>query len=102
VRNALQISLLLFAVAIASAPSLRAAGYPNQPVKVIVAFPAGGATDIATRLIAQNLSDRLGQQFYIENVGGVGGNLGMANAAATGDGYTNLFASSSIVVNPSL
>jgi tripartite-type tricarboxylate transporter receptor subunit TctC len=41
-------------------------------VKVIVPFPAGGVTDIATRLIAQKLSERLGQQFYIENIGGAG------------------------------
>ena len=85
------------------APALHAAGYPDRAVKVIVPFPAGGVTDIATRLIAQKLSERLGQQFYIENIGGAGGNLGMANAArAAGDGYTILFASSSIVVNPSL
>jgi tripartite-type tricarboxylate transporter receptor subunit TctC len=60
-------------------------------------------TDIVARLVAQKLSERLGQQFYIENIGGAGGNLGMANAARSpGDGYTILFASSSIVVNPSL
>src|SRR5690349_16117443 len=77
--------------------------YPDKPVKVIVPFPAGGVTDIATRLIAQKLSERLGQQFYVENVGGAGGNIGMAQAAhAAGDGYTILFSSSSIVVNPSL
>src|SRR5713101_6328107 len=77
--------------------------YPTKPVKIVVPFPPGGVTDIATRLIAQKLSERLGQQFYIENIGGAGGNLGMANAArAAGDGYTILFASSSIVVNPSL
>ena len=82
---------------------LHAAGYPDRAVKVIVPFPAGGVTDIATRLIAQKLSERLGQQFYIENIAGAGGNLGMANAArAPGDGYTILFSSSSIVVNPSL
>jgi tripartite-type tricarboxylate transporter receptor subunit TctC len=83
--------------------ALHAAGYPDRVVKVIVPFPAGGVTDIAARLITQKLSERLGQQFYIENIGGAGGNLGMANAArAAGDGYTMLFASSSIVVNPSL
>jgi len=77
--------------------------YPEKPVKVIVPFPAGGVTDIATRLITQKLSERLGQQFYVENVGGAGGNIGMGQAArAAGDGYTMLFASSSIVVNPSL
>ncbi|HEY7243150.1 MAG TPA: tripartite tricarboxylate transporter substrate binding protein [Xanthobacteraceae bacterium] len=96
------LALLAFA-AFASAPSLHAAGYPDHPVKVIVPFPAGGVTDIATRLITERLSQRLGQQFFIENVGGAGGNLGMANVAhAKGDGYTVLFASSSIVVNPSL
>ena len=77
--------------------------YPTKPVKIIVPFAAGGVTDIAGRLIAQKLSERLGQQFFIENQGGAGGNIGMANAAkAGGDGYTVLFASSSIVVNPSL
>jgi tripartite-type tricarboxylate transporter receptor subunit TctC len=60
-------------------------------------------TDIASRLVAQKLSERLGQQFYIENIAGAGGNLGMGNVArSAGDGYTILIASSSIVVNPSL
>jgi tripartite-type tricarboxylate transporter receptor subunit TctC len=77
--------------------------YPNKPVKVIVPFSAGGVTDIATRLITQKLSERLKQQFYVENVPGAGGNIGMAQVARQpGDGYTMLFASSSIVVNPSL
>ena len=54
-------------------------------------------------MIAQRLSERLGQQFFIENVPGAGGNLGMANVAkSAADGYTILLASSSIVVNPSL
>jgi tripartite-type tricarboxylate transporter receptor subunit TctC len=88
---------------LACAPASHAAGYPDHPVKVIVPFPAGGVTDLATRIIAQKLTERLGQQFFIENVGGAGGNIGMAEAAhAKGDGYTVLFASSSIVVNPSL
>lgn len=77
--------------------------YPTKPVKIIIPFPAGGVTDIAGRLIAQKLSEKLGQQFYIENIGGAGGNLGMANAARSpGDGYTILLSSSSVTVNPSL
>ena len=77
--------------------------YPDKPVKIIIPFPAGGVTDIAGRLIAQKLSEKLGQQFYIENIAGAGGNLGMSQVAkAPGDGYTVLFSSSSIVVNPSL
>src|SRR5436853_6669825 len=88
---------------VASAPDLHAAGYPDRSVKVIVPFPAGGVTDIATRVIALKLSERLKQQFYVENIGGAGGNLGMASAAhAPGDGYTILFTSSSIVGNARL
>jgi len=77
--------------------------YPNKPVKIIIPFPAGGVTDLGGRLIAQRLSEKLGQQFYIENVPGAGGNLGMAQVArAPGDGYTILLSSSSVTVNPSL
>ena len=77
--------------------------YPNKPVKIIIPFPAGGVTDLGGRLIAQRLSEKLGQQFYIENVPGAGGNLGMAQVARSpGDGYTILLSSSSVTVNPSL
>lgn len=77
--------------------------YPTKPVRVVVPFPAGGVTDLAARMIAQRVSERLGQQFFIENIAGAGGNTGMGNVARSpGDGYTVLVASSSIVVNPSL
>ncbi|MFL4968964.1 MAG: Bug family tripartite tricarboxylate transporter substrate binding protein, partial [Xanthobacteraceae bacterium] len=77
--------------------------YPSKPVRIIVPFPAGGPTDVVARLIGQKLSEKLGQQFVIENQGGAAGNLGMSAAAkAPGDGYTILFVSSSYVVNPSL
>jgi len=80
-----------------------AAGYPDHPVKIVVPFAAGGPTDVMARLVAQKLSERLGQQFYIENVAGAGGNIGTVNVArAAPDGYTMLLASSSYVVNPSL
>jgi tripartite-type tricarboxylate transporter receptor subunit TctC len=79
------------------------AGYPNKPVKIIVPFAAGGPTDVVARLIAQKLSEKLGQQFYIEDTTGAGGNIGMGAAARSpGDGYTILFVSSSYTVNPSL
>lgn len=103
IRNGVCICLLLMALAIASASSLRAGDYPDHSVKVIVPFPPGGATDIAGRIITQKLSERLGQQFFIENISGAGGNIGMTIAArAPPDGYTILLASSSIVVNPNL
>jgi tripartite-type tricarboxylate transporter receptor subunit TctC len=78
-------------------------GYPNRPVKVVVPFAPAGPTDVMARLIAQKLGENLGQQFYVENQPGAGGNLGMAAAAkAAGDGYTIVVVSSSFTVNPSL
>lgn len=95
-------ALAFCAVLLASGEAF-AQQYPTKPVKVIVPFPAGGVTDIVSRLITQKLSEKLKEQFYIENVSGAGGNLGMAQVArAPGDGYTILIASSSIVVNPTL
>ncbi|MGI8524833.1 MAG: Bug family tripartite tricarboxylate transporter substrate binding protein [Pseudolabrys sp.] len=78
-------------------------GYPNRPVKIIVPFAPAGPTDVMARLIAQKLSEALGQQFFVENHAGAGGNIGMSLVAkAPPDGYTILVASSSYVVNPSL
>src|SRR5499426_2587480 len=93
--------LLLAALAM---PALAwAQAYPTHPVRAIVPFPPGGATDIVARPILQELSKRLGQQFLVENVPGASGNIGTAKAAkAAPDGYTLLFAYSSYVVNPSL
>src|SRR5215208_837729 len=77
--------------------------YPSKPVRIIVPFPAGGPTDVVARLIWRKLSEKLGQQFDIENQGGAAGNLGMSSAAkATGDGDAILSVAASHVVNPSL
>jgi tripartite-type tricarboxylate transporter receptor subunit TctC len=77
--------------------------YPTRPVRVIVPFAPGGPTDIVARLLAQKLSEHLNGQFYVENIGGAGGNLGMGAAARSApDGYTLLLVSSSYMVNPSL
>ena len=78
-------------------------GYPARPVKIVVPFAPAGPTDVMARLIAQKLSESLGQQFFVENHAGAGGNIGMTLVAkSTPDGYTLLVASSSYVVNPSL
>src|SRR5690349_17717628 len=58
-----------------------AQAYPARPVRVIVPFAPGGQTDAIARLVAQKLSDVFDKQFYVENVGGAGGNLGMGRAA---------------------
>jgi tripartite-type tricarboxylate transporter receptor subunit TctC len=99
---------ILAVVAALAIPTLSAAqsppaNYPDKPVKIIVPFAPAGPTDVVARLIATKLSERLGKQFYIENVVGAGGNTGMGQAArAAPDGHTILFVSSSYVVNPSL
>ncbi len=77
--------------------------YPSRPVRVIVPFAPGGPTDIFARLVAQKLSERFGKQFYVENIGGAGGNVGMGQGAkAAPDGYTILVVATTIVVNPTL
>ncbi|HYW64273.1 MAG TPA: tripartite tricarboxylate transporter substrate binding protein [Bradyrhizobium sp.] len=90
--------LLLAGVAPASAQH-----YPQRPVRIVVGFPAGGPTDVIARLVAQGLGDSLGQQFYVENVGGAGGNTAAGQVArATPDGYTIMGISTGFMVNPSL
>jgi tripartite-type tricarboxylate transporter receptor subunit TctC len=77
--------------------------YPNKPVRIVVGFTAGGPTDAIARIVAQKLSDSLGQQFVVENMGGAGGNTAAGQVArATPDGYTIMAISTGFVVNPSL
>jgi len=84
------------------APSM-AQNYPNRPVRVVVGFPAGGPTDVIARIVAQHLSDSLGQQFYVENLPGAGGNTASGQVArVTPDGYTIMAISTGFIVNPSL
>jgi len=80
-----------------------AQAYPSRPARLIVPFAPGGPTDVCARLIAQRLSDRLNNQFYVENVPGAGGNIGVGQAArAAPDGYSLLFTVSSYIINPLL
>jgi tripartite-type tricarboxylate transporter receptor subunit TctC len=80
-----------------------AQAYPTRPVRLIVGFPPGGGVDTTARLIAQSLSDRLGQQFVIDNRPGAGSNIGTeAVVRAIPDGYTLLLATNPNSVNASL
>jgi tripartite-type tricarboxylate transporter receptor subunit TctC len=77
--------------------------YPNRPIRMYVGFSAGSATDIVARVVAQHLSERLGQSIVVENKTGVGGSLAAeATARAAPDGYTLLTVSSAIAVNPAV
>jgi len=88
-------TVLRLAAAAAALPTVprmsRAETYPSRPARIVVGFAAGGATDIQARLMGQWLSDRLGQQFIVENRAGASGNIGTeAVARAPADGYTLL------------
>ncbi|MEI6720068.1 MAG: tripartite tricarboxylate transporter substrate binding protein [Betaproteobacteria bacterium] len=79
------------------------AAYPSRPARIVVGFTAGGATDIQARLMGQWLSDRLGQQFIVENRAGASGNIGTELVVkATADGYTLLQVVTPHAINPAL
>src|SRR4249919_961078 len=91
------------AAALALIPALALGqGYPNKPVKMIIPFAPGGASDFVGRIIQPNLSELLGQQVVIENRPGASGNIGVEAAARSApDGYTILLGNvGSIAINP--
>ena len=96
--------LALGAAALPAVPSItRAQTYPSRPARIVVPFAAGGSTDIIARLIGQWLSERLGQQFVIENRPGAGSNVGTEVVVnAPPDGYTLLLVGASSAINATL
>lgn len=97
------LTLLLMLVAAAAAAAQPAANYPNKPIRIVVPQSAGGSTDLTARLIAQKLSDAVGQPVVVDNRPGAGSIIGTDLVAkATPDGYTLLVVASSITINPSL
>ena len=98
---------LRLAAGVAALPALSRAvfaqAWPARPVRMIVPFAPGGPVDVCARMVAQRLSERLGSQFYVENVPGASGNIGAAQAAkARPDGHTILLNTNNHVINPSL
>jgi tripartite-type tricarboxylate transporter receptor subunit TctC len=96
--------LAVGAAALPLVPGLaRAQAYPSRPARIVVGFPAGGATDIQGRLMAEWLTERLGQQFIVENKPGASGNIGTETVAkAAPDGYTLLQVVTPHAINPAL
>jgi tripartite-type tricarboxylate transporter receptor subunit TctC len=102
-RNSCVLGLFVALVSLAGLGSASALDYPTRPVRWVVPYPAGGATDILARLVGNKLSERLGQQFIIENKAGAGNNIGtevVVNAAP--DGYTILLVNPANAINASL
>src|SRR3954468_14918125 len=99
-------ALGLIATAVPSIAAIRsasAADYPARPVRFVVGYPPGGATDILARLIGQRLSETLGQQFVVENKPGAGNNIGTESVVnAEPDGYTVLLINPANYINTSL
>ena len=92
------------AAVLAAAPRIaRAETYPSHPVRIIVAFGAGGPGDVFARLLAERFSQHFGQQFFVENIVGAGGNIGTEKAAHSApDGYTILVNANNQIINPLL
>jgi tripartite-type tricarboxylate transporter receptor subunit TctC len=97
------VALCLLGASITGASPAAAADYPVRPVRWIVGYPAGGTTDILARLIGHALSERLGQQFVIENKPGAGNNIGTeAVINSPPDGYTVLLVNPANAINATL
>ena len=94
-------TLLATVILAASAATASAQGYPEKPVKIVVAYPPGGATDVIARKLAQKLSDQTGKSFFVENKPGATGTIGTAAVAnAPADGYTLLFIENTYSIYP--
>lgn len=97
------IGAALLAAALATGNAQAADKYPTKPVRFVVPFPPGGGTDIVARVIAQRMTETLGEQVVVDNRGGAGGTIGAEIAArAAPDGYTLIMVSGSYAVNPTL
>jgi len=99
--NRILMNVAAVGMVIASSGALSQA-YPSKPVRWVVPFPPGGATDVVVRLLTPKLSERLGQPVVVDNVGGAGGNIGHEQVGRSkADGYTLLYAIPALVTNPS-
>lgn len=103
-RTAIALAALTASVGALPGPVAAQDAYPLRPVTLIVPFPAGGSTDLVARLVAEKMSQELGQQIVVDNRGGAGGNVGSAAAAkADADGYTLLMGTvATHALNPAL
>src|SRR5690348_3129223 len=103
-RRSIRTLILLACASVAATPAAAQQPYPTRPVRIVVAFPAGGATDVIARAVSQRLSEMWGQPIVVENKGGAATQIGTEFVGkATADGYTLLATSdATFAFNPSL
>jgi tripartite-type tricarboxylate transporter receptor subunit TctC len=102
-RRAMAWLASMLTAALLSGAASAQGSYPDHKIRMIVPFAAGGPTDVIGRLVADRLSDVLGQQVYVENLPGAGGNLGVETAKrAAPDGYTIVVVSTGFIINPTM
>ncbi|HEX2510443.1 MAG TPA: tripartite tricarboxylate transporter substrate-binding protein, partial [Microvirga sp.] len=96
--------MLAAAAGVVPGAAVAQSAFPTRPITLVVPFAAGGSTDVVARIVAQKMSEHLGQQLVVENVAGAGGSTGAARVArAEPDGYTILMgAVGTHAINPSL
>ena len=101
-RRSLALAACLAAATLAS-PAALAQAYPAKPITMVVPFPPGGPTDMVARLLAQKMSEQMGQSVVVDNKPGANGNIGgLQVSRAAADGYTLLYNTSSITLSPAL
>src|SRR4051812_44737260 len=99
-KSAFALAALVASLAL---PAHAADPYPTRAVRVVVPFPAGGATDVVARLLALKSTDQAGQPFIVDNRGGAAGNIGADSVAKSpGDGYTVLQTVNALSLSPAL
>lgn len=102
-RRAMAAMTALLVAVLISAAAHAQSNYPDHKIRMVVPFAAGGPTDVIGRMVAERLSNDFGQQIYVEDLPGAGGNLGVeAVKRAEPDGYTILVVSTGFIINPSM
>ncbi len=98
-----RLAVFIVAGLLSATSSLAQAAWPEKPITLVVPFPPGGPTDMVARVLAQNVSEQLGQSVLVDNKAGANGNIGNAFVAkAAPDGYTVLYNTSSLALSPAL
>ena len=102
-RHATLTTLAALLLTAAASTALAQAGYPDKPLKMVIAFPPGGPTDLVARILAQKLSEQMGQPVVVDNKPGANGNIAAEYVAkAPADGYTVFYNTSAIALSPAL